>query len=118
MNPIWSGERIFLLFFSFSPDSMSLSKNSTLQQLGVVGAAASTVIALLSIKYKDRPLFYEHPEGIPHGPGYPVLGNLVDLIKSMHRVLDFELELYEKLDTQTLYVIRSMTERYILGYFN
>ncbi|CAO3624936.1 unnamed protein product [Mucor hiemalis] len=81
---------------------MSLSKNSTLQQLGVVGAAASTVIALLSIKYKDRPLFYEHPEGIPHGPGYPVLGNLVDLIKSMHRVLDFELELYEKLDTQTL----------------
>lgn len=81
---------------------MSLSKNSALQQLGVAGAAASAVIALLSIKYHDRPFFYEHPKGVPHAPGYPVIGSLGALLKNMDRILDYELDLYEELDTQVM----------------
>jgi fatty acid omega-hydroxylase len=81
---------------------MSLSNNSTIQQIGIAGAAASAVIALLSIKYNDRPLFYEHPKGIPHVDGYPIIGSLGSLLSNIHRLYDYQLELFEKHDTLTL----------------
>lgn len=81
---------------------MSLSNNSPLQQLGVAGAAAATVVALLSIKYHDRPLFYEHPKDIPHGTGYPLIGTLGPLLKNVYRLHDFQLEIFEKHNTQTM----------------
>lgn len=81
---------------------MSLTNNSTLQQIGIAGAAASAVAALLSIKYHDRPLFYEHPKGIPHAKGYPIIGALGALLNNVSRIHDFQLGLFEQLDTLTL----------------
>ena len=81
---------------------MSSSQNSTLQQIGMVGAAASAIITLLSIKYNDRPFFYEHPKNIPHGKGYPIIGTLADLLKNIHRMHDYQVDMFTSLDTQTL----------------
>lgn len=81
---------------------MSLNNNSSLQQLGVAGAAATAVVALLSVKYHDRPLFYEHPKGITHGSGYPIIGTLGSLLKNLDRIHDHQVETFEKYDTQTM----------------
>jgi len=81
---------------------MSLD-NRTLQTVGMAGAAAAT-IAALAVKYHDRPLFYEHPKGIAHQGGLPILGNLTYLLGNIHRLYDFQLEQFEKVDALTMYV--------------
>lgn len=81
---------------------MSLKDASIGQQIAIAGAAVSSIMALLMIKYHDRPLFYEHMEGIPHGKGYPLLGNLPELMKNIPRLYDYQLDLHEKLDSLTL----------------
>lgn len=82
---------------------MSLD-NRTLQTVGMAGAAASAAIAALAVKYHDRPLFYEHPKGIAHQGGLPILGNLTYLLGNIHRLYDFQLEQFEKVDALTMYV--------------
>ncbi|KAG1115501.1 hypothetical protein G6F42_013920 [Rhizopus arrhizus] len=79
---------------------MSLD-NRTLQTVGMAGAAAAT-IAALAVKYHDRPLFYEHPKGIAHQGGLPILGNLTYLLGNIHRLYDFQLEQFEKVDALTM----------------
>lgn len=81
---------------------MSLNNNSTLQGVAVAGATVSTVLALLTMKYNDRPLFYEHPEGIPYKKGFPILGNLTSLLGNLSRIHDFQAELFTDLDTLTM----------------
>ncbi|KAF1796237.1 cytochrome P450 [Mucor lusitanicus] len=80
---------------------MSLD-NRTLQTVGMAGAAASAVMAALMVKYHDRPLFYEHPKGIPYKGGLPILGNLPYLLGNIHRLYDFQLEQFEKVDALTM----------------
>lgn len=81
---------------------MSLSNNSTIQNIGIAGAAVSAAVAILSLKYNDRPLFYEHVKGIPHSKGYPILGNLTGLVSNIYRLHDYQLDTYESLDTLTM----------------
>lgn len=81
---------------------MPMTNNSTLQNLGLAGATATAVVSLLSIKYHDRPLFYEHVKGIPHTTGYPLLGRLTALVKNIHRLHDYHLESFELLDALTM----------------
>ncbi|KAG2195561.1 hypothetical protein INT47_001308 [Mucor saturninus] len=81
---------------------MSLSNNSTIQNIGIAGAAISAAVAILSVKYHDRPLFYEHVKGIPHSKGYPILGNLTGLVSNVHRLHDYQLDTFESLDTLTM----------------
>jgi hypothetical protein len=80
---------------------MSISDNNTLQTIGMASAAASTVVALLALKYNDRPLFYEHIEGIPHKKGVPFLGGLSELLNNVYRIHDFQTEGFEQLDALT-----------------
>lgn len=82
--------------------NMSLNNNSTLQNIGIAGAAASAIITILSLKYNDRPLFYEHPKDLPHKKGYPILGNLTGLLSNVSRLHDYQLETFESLDALTL----------------
>ncbi|KAI9257744.1 cytochrome P450 [Helicostylum pulchrum] len=81
---------------------MSFNNNSTLQGVAVAGATVSTVMALLTMKYNDRPLFYEHPEGIPYKKGFPVLGNLTSLLGNLGRMHDFQVDSFTELDTLTM----------------
>jgi fatty acid omega-hydroxylase len=74
----------------------------TLQSVGAAGAATVAVLAALSLKYNDRPLFYEHPEGIPYQKGLPILGNLPKLLSNVHRLYDFQCDQFNKLDTLTM----------------
>lgn len=81
---------------------MAITTDPTIQAIGVTGAAASAVIALLALKYNDRPLFYEHIKDIPHVKGIPLLGNLPIVLKNLPRFYDFTTENLENLDTLTL----------------
>lgn len=81
---------------------MSFTNNSTLQNIGIAGAAATAIVAIVSIKYNDRPLFYEHVKGIPHKKGYPLLGQLTNLVRNIHRVHDYQLDTFESLDALTM----------------
>jgi hypothetical protein len=76
--------------------------NRTLQHIGAAGAATAAVLAALSIKYNDRPLFYEHPEGIPYMKGAPILGNLPKLMNNVYRLYDFQCDQFNELDTLTM----------------
>lgn len=76
--------------------------NRTLQTVGIAGAAASAMLAALTIKYNDRPLFYEHPEGITHRGGYPILGNLTHLLGNIYRIHDFQAERFEEMGALTM----------------
>ncbi|ORE06666.1 cytochrome P450 [Rhizopus microsporus var. microsporus] len=81
---------------------MSLKDASVGQQLAIAGAAVSSIITLMSLKYHDRPLFYEHIKDIPFIKGYPLVGNLPTLIKNIGRRLDYAVELYEKTGALTI----------------
>lgn len=81
---------------------MSLKDASVGQQLAIAGAAVSSIITLMSLKYHDRPLFYEHIKDIPFVKGYPLVGNLPTLIKNIGRRLDYAVELYEKTGALTM----------------
>ncbi|KAI8088098.1 cytochrome P450 [Gilbertella persicaria] len=60
------------------------------------------VAAALTLKYNDRPFFYEHPEGIPYKGGIPAFGNLFDILSNVHRFHDFQIDLFEKSDSLTM----------------
>ena len=77
---------------------MSLDKR-TLQALGTAGITAATLIGALGLKYHDRPLFYEHPKGVPYKKGLPILGNLLDMLKNIDRLHDFMMENFEEADS-------------------
>ncbi|RCH89322.1 hypothetical protein CU097_012153, partial [Rhizopus azygosporus] len=81
---------------------MSLKDASIGQQIAIAGAAVSSIITLLMIKYHDRPLFYKHMEGVPYHKGYPLLGNLLEFTKNVPRLYDYQLDIHEKLDSLTL----------------
>ncbi|OBZ90065.1 hypothetical protein A0J61_01881 [Choanephora cucurbitarum] len=74
---------------------MSLDKR-TLEALATVGITAATVIGVLGLRYHDRPLFYEHPEGIPYRKGKPLVGVLPDMLRNIHRLHDYMLEGFEE----------------------
>ncbi|CEP07389.1 hypothetical protein [Parasitella parasitica] len=76
--------------------------NRTLQTVGIAGVAASAIIAALTAKYNDRPLFYEHPEGIAHKGGYPIVGNLTRLLGNIDRIYDFQTEQFEQVGALTM----------------
>ncbi|RCH84922.1 hypothetical protein CU097_005150 [Rhizopus azygosporus] len=81
---------------------MSLKDAPIGQQIAIAGAAVSSIMTLLMIKYHDRPLFYEHMEGVPCHKGYPLLGNLLEFTKNVSRLYDYQLDIHEKLDSLTL----------------
>lgn len=74
-----------------------LSLNQTVIALGVITGA-------LALKYDDRALFDEHRKNIPHPAGLPILGNLLNVLKNRERYFDYIAEVYEELNTLTLYV--------------
>ncbi|CAO3693849.1 unnamed protein product [Rhizopus stolonifer] len=81
---------------------MSLKDIPVGQQVAFAGAVASSALALLSIKYHDRPTFYEHNKDIPYVKGYPLLGNLPTLLSNIERIYDHQLDMFEELDVLTL----------------
>lgn len=74
-----------------------LSLNQTVIALGIITGA-------LALKYDDRALFDEHRENIPYPKGIPILGNLLKVLKNRERYFEYVAELYEDLNTLTLYV--------------
>lgn len=81
---------------------MSLKDIPVGQQVALAGALASSALAYLSIKYHDRPTFYEHSKDIPYVKGYPLLGNLPSLLSNIERIYDYQLDMFEKMDVLTL----------------
>ncbi|KAI9274183.1 cytochrome P450 [Sporodiniella umbellata] len=81
--------------------NMSLKDLPGVQQAALVGALASSTVALLAMKYHDRPIFYEHTKDIPFVKGYPLVGNLPNLLKNLPIIHDSQLKLFEDLDVLT-----------------
>ncbi|KAG1492033.1 hypothetical protein G6F52_013396 [Rhizopus delemar] len=81
---------------------MSIKDTSLRQQIALAGAALSSLVVFLSLKYHDRPLFRKRIEGIPNVKGYPLVGNLPSILKHGERFYDYNVELFESHDTLTL----------------
>ena len=77
---------------------MSTETLSSLQTLGLAGAAA---VAALAVKYNDRAIFDEHRPGIAYRKGYPLVGGLPILLKNRSNVHDFFTQNFEELDATT-----------------
>ncbi|KAI7857447.1 cytochrome P450 [Circinella umbellata] len=77
---------------------MSTETLSSLQTLGLAGAAA---VAALAVKYNDRAIFDEHRPGIAYRKGYPLVGGLPILLKNRSNIHDFLTQNFEELDAMT-----------------
>ncbi|KAI8369967.1 cytochrome P450 [Blakeslea trispora] len=75
------------------------SDNRLLQALSIAGITTTAIVGGLSLKYHDRPLFCEHPKGIPYRKGVPILGTLPYILKNLHRIHDYTLEGFEESDS-------------------
>ncbi|KAI9498853.1 cytochrome P450 [Zychaea mexicana] len=62
------------------------------------GAAA---LGFLFIKYHDRAVFYDRPEGVMFNPGAPLFGSLFEQIKNKERILEATDDRLKKFDTLT-----------------
>ncbi|KAI7861836.1 cytochrome P450 [Spinellus fusiger] len=81
------------------------NNKSTLQKFGVAGGAAVAITALLALKYPNRAIFEEYRENIVYmSGGLPIVGQLVNMLKSTHRMHDFRSNLFENIDALTGYI--------------
>ncbi|KAI8992352.1 cytochrome P450 [Pilobolus umbonatus] len=78
--------------------SDTLSKNKNL----VLSGAVLSSITLLAVKYYDRPIFYEHPKGIPYSKGLPIIGSFYKIMSNIDILHDMLLSEFEKNDTLTM----------------
>lgn len=63
---------------------------------------SAAIVAALSIKYPDRAVFDEERLEIPHKKGWPLVGNLPNLLWNSSTLHDFILAGYTNLNTQTM----------------
>ncbi|KAI9274186.1 cytochrome P450 [Sporodiniella umbellata] len=81
---------------------MSMKDFPGAQQIAIAGAVVSSAIALLAVKYHDRPIFHEHAKEIPAYKGLPLVGNLPGILRDLPIIYDRQLLMFEQLDTLTL----------------
>lgn len=80
------------------------NRSSTQAIASFTGGTALLALVLLAIRYPDRAIFHEHPEGIPHRKGWPIVGALPTILASREKLHDALVSTFEELDTLTLYV--------------
>ncbi|KAI8150422.1 cytochrome P450 [Fennellomyces sp. T-0311] len=71
---------------------------------GVAILACVAALGLLGIKYNNRAVFTRARDDIPKVPGVPLFGNLFAMLANTERMLDFDTEEFDKLDTMTMYL--------------
>lgn len=72
------------------------------QLASIIGVAAAATLGVLALKYNNRAIFYEPPEGIPMIEGHPLVGTLISQILNKDRAHDSDCEAFERLNTLTL----------------
>ncbi|KAI8138498.1 cytochrome P450 [Fennellomyces sp. T-0311] len=76
--------------------------STTASKAAILGGSITAAIALLALKYNDRPVFAEARKDIPAVRNHPLVGSLFYVTGNRDRLPEFLTEQFEALDTTTM----------------
>lgn len=80
-----------------------MTEHNQLKLSAIVAASAGALLLSgLMIKYHDRAIFDEHNQGTKAKKGYPLLGNITDILKEKDTIHEMHLKALNQEDTMTL----------------